>query len=74
MPRRIVAALVALCTGAAVLPFTAKAQRPEPTPEPNFAVTLAPRPCAYEGDDPYEFWHRGSVVTSPAGPQARGRA
>ncbi|MFL5887366.1 MAG: hypothetical protein ACJ77M_20035 [Thermoleophilaceae bacterium] len=52
--RRLVAALVAMCVGAAVLPFAAKAQRPAPTPEPNFAVNVAPRPCAYEGDDPYE--------------------
>jgi hypothetical protein len=26
----------------------------EPTPEPNFAVDLAPRPCAFEGNDGYE--------------------
>src|SRR5256885_10534721 len=52
--RRFVAAFVALIVGAAVLPFRAKAQRPAPTPEPNFAVNVAPRPCAYEGDDPYE--------------------
>src|SRR3954452_14991289 len=25
-----------------------------PTPEPNFAVTVLPRPCAYEGGDPQE--------------------
>src|SRR4051794_6285919 len=25
-----------------------------PTPEPNFAVNLAPRPCAFEGNDRYE--------------------
>src|SRR5438874_1650325 len=52
--RRFVAAFVALIVGAAVLPWAAKAQRPAPTPEPNFAVNVAPRPCAYEGDDPYE--------------------
>ena len=26
----------------------------DPTPDPNFAITLLPRPCAYEGGDPYE--------------------
>jgi hypothetical protein len=37
----------------ALLPTTAVPQR-SPTPEPNFAVNLLPRPCAYEGGDPYE--------------------
>jgi plastocyanin len=32
---------------------TAAAQQ-APLPEPNFAITLLPRPCAYEGGDPYE--------------------
>ena len=26
----------------------------EPAPDPNFAVDIAPRPCAFEGDDPFE--------------------
>src|SRR2546421_844696 len=43
-----------MLTGAAVLPFAASALRPAPTPEPNFAVNVAPRPCAYEGHDEYE--------------------
>src|SRR3954447_568996 len=54
MARRMTAAFVATVVGFAVLPIAAKAQRPAPTPEPNFAVNVAPRPCAYEGDDPYE--------------------
>jgi hypothetical protein len=32
----------------------AQAQRPEPTPELNFAVNLSPRPCALESDDRHE--------------------
>jgi plastocyanin len=32
----------------------AVAQQPAPTPEPNAAVTIAPRPCALETDDTYE--------------------
>jgi plastocyanin len=52
---RRVAALVGVIVGAAAIaPWTAEAQRPEPTPEPNFAVTVLPRPCAYEGGDEYE--------------------
>jgi hypothetical protein len=43
----ILAALVLLA------PVDASAQR-SPTPEPNFAVDIAPRPCAYEGGDRYE--------------------
>jgi hypothetical protein len=46
--------LVALVLGlGGVLPATASPQR-SPTPDPNFAITLLPRPCAYEGGDPYE--------------------
>ena len=41
-------AIMAVCAPGAA------AQRPEPSPEPNFAVNVAPRPCAYEGGDPYE--------------------
>src|SRR3954451_18329096 len=46
----LAAALVTSCAAAA----PAHAQRPEPTPEPNFAVNVLPRPCAYEGNDKYE--------------------
>ena len=38
---------------AAAVPAAVWANR-APTPEPNFAVNVAPRPCAYEGHDPYE--------------------
>jgi hypothetical protein len=41
-----------LAVGATVVP--AQAQRPEPTPEINFAANVLPRPCAYEGHDKYE--------------------
>src|SRR4051794_10413542 len=54
MARRMTAAFVATVVGFAVLPIAAKAQRPAPTPEPNFAVNVAPRPCAYEGGDAWE--------------------
>lgn len=27
---------------------------PPPVPEPNFATTILPRPCAWDGQDPYE--------------------
>jgi hypothetical protein len=38
-----------------VVPAAAGAQAPAPLPEPNFAAPiLPPRPCAYEGRDPYE--------------------
>jgi hypothetical protein len=43
----VLAALVLLA------PVDAYAQR-SPTPEPNFAVDIAPRPCAYEGGDRFE--------------------
>jgi hypothetical protein len=36
----------------AVAPTVAAQQ--DPSPEPNFALNLLPRPCAYEGRDPYE--------------------
>jgi hypothetical protein len=46
-----------LATGLLAPPAVAA---PTPTPEPNFGVTLLPRPCAYEGGDPYEarFYER----------------
>jgi plastocyanin len=45
--------LVLVLGAGALVPGTAAPQR-APTPEPNFAVNLLPRPCAYEGGDPYE--------------------
>lgn len=36
------------------LPSVAAAPPDPPVPEPNFAVDLMPRPCAFEGNDPYE--------------------
>jgi hypothetical protein len=45
--------LVLVLGACALVPTTAATQR-APTPEPNFAITLLPRPCAYEGGDPYE--------------------
>jgi plastocyanin len=52
--RRFVAIIGAFIGALAVWPVASHAQRPEPTPEPNFAVNILPRPCAYEGSDPYE--------------------
>src|SRR5437016_10182025 len=49
--RRTVAATAVLLLAAAA---PAPAQRPAPTPEPNFAVNVLPRPCALEGNDPYQ--------------------
>ena len=46
----LAAALATVCATA----VPAHAQRPEPTPEPNFAVNVLPRPCAYEGHDKFE--------------------
>ena len=37
-----------------LVPAVASAQRAAPTPEPNFAVDVLPRPCAMEGSDKYE--------------------
>jgi hypothetical protein len=52
---RLVRALAVAAMVVAVLaPAEAGAQRPAPTPEPNFAVDVLPRPCAMEGTDPYE--------------------
>ena len=36
-----------------VAPAVTSAQTP-PAPDPNFAGTVLPRPCAYEGGDQYE--------------------
>src|SRR3954465_13722824 len=52
--RRFAAILGALAGAIAIWPVASRAQRPEPTPEPNFAGNILPRPRAYEGDDPYE--------------------
>src|SRR5436190_4128094 len=45
--------LLVLAALAVAAPTAAADPRP-PTPEPNFAVNLLPRPCALEGNDPYE--------------------
>jgi hypothetical protein len=45
--------LVVLAVLAMLVPAEASAQR-SPTPEPNFAVDVLPRPCAYEGGDRFE--------------------
>ena len=45
--------LVLMLVLAAAAPAASAEPRP-PTPEPNFAVNLLPRPCALEGNDPYE--------------------
>ena len=49
------AVLVVLAAWSAV-PLSAHAQREDrpPLPEPSFAVDVLPRPCAYEGGDPWE--------------------
>src|SRR4051795_438095 len=52
--RRLAALLGAFIGALAIWPVASRAQRPSPTPEPNFAVNVLPRPCAYEGGDPYE--------------------
>ena len=49
----LAAAAIATSVAAVTSP-SATAQRPEPAPEPNAAVNIAPRPCALETDDPYE--------------------
>jgi plastocyanin len=54
--------LVAIATGCAAVPATAHAAPSHPPypPEVNGAVDLLPRPCALEGNDPYErdFYRR----------------
>ncbi len=47
-------ALVLLITGALPAVANAQGQGQEPLPEVNFAGTITPRPCAYEGKDEYE--------------------
>ena len=51
---RFRALLVVSMVTAVAAPADASAQTRSPLPEPNFAVTLLPRPCAWEGKDPYE--------------------
>jgi plastocyanin len=51
-PRVVVVLLLAIALGGSVAPTAAP--QPDPTPDPNFAITLLPRPCAFEGNDPYE--------------------
>ncbi|MGH2978446.1 MAG: hypothetical protein ACRDLQ_02255 [Solirubrobacterales bacterium] len=45
--------LVLAITGGGIAPLPASAQTPA-VPDPNFATTILPRPCAYEGGDPHE--------------------
>jgi hypothetical protein len=53
--RRLRAASSCCLLMAVVVPASASASPPHPpTPEPNAAVDLLPRPCALEGNDPYE--------------------
>ena len=51
MRRRLV--LVVLVLGGLVAPDVARGAGP-PLPEPNFLTTVLPRPCAWDGEDPYE--------------------
>ena len=47
--------LVALVAGIGLaLPSIAVAPADPPVPDPNFLLDVAPRPCVYETDDPYE--------------------
>jgi plastocyanin len=57
--RRTGFTVLVLVMACGMAPPGAGAQRP-PTPEPNFATTILPRPCAYEGNDRYEreFYER----------------
>jgi hypothetical protein len=52
--------LALILVAAAALPAGVLAEDRAPTPEPNFAADVLPRPCAYEGNDPYEreFYER----------------
>jgi hypothetical protein len=52
--RRGRALLALVLVALAAAPSGAQADGRAPTPEPNFAVNVLPRPCAYEGHDPYE--------------------
>jgi hypothetical protein len=51
-PRVLVVLALAIGLGGTIKPTAAP--QGDPTPDPNFAITLLPRPCAYEGGDPYE--------------------
>ena len=51
---RAAVALLLFSVIGALVPGSVGAENPPPTPDPNFAGTLLPRPCAYEGHDPYE--------------------
>jgi hypothetical protein len=54
-PRGLLAALVCVLALTVLAPSaTAQRKQPEPTPEPNFAVNVLPRPCAFEGNDRFE--------------------
>jgi hypothetical protein len=46
--------LALILFAAAAVPAGVLAQGRAPTPELNFAADVMPRPCAYEGHDPYE--------------------
>jgi hypothetical protein len=65
------ACVLAVLTGL-VAAGAAPAQGRRPTPEPGFAVNVAPRPCAYEGHDRFERrsyeldgWRRPGYVRYP---------
>src|SRR5213595_363354 len=51
---RAAVALLLFSVIGALVPGSVGAENPPPTPDPNFAGTLLPRPCAYEGHDPCE--------------------
>jgi hypothetical protein len=51
--RRVAIAAAVAATGATTV-ASGQADRQEPTPELNFAANIAPRPCAYEGNDKFE--------------------
>jgi hypothetical protein len=51
--RRLLVVLAVAMALVGVVAPTAMPQQ-DPSPDPNFAITLLPRPCAYEGGDPYE--------------------
>ena len=60
--------LVLAITGGGIATSAASAQQTPPvTPDPNFATTVLPRPCAYEGGDPL----REARSTRPRAGRAR---